>query len=77
MGLADRGILDGDLVLLSPSSRAKEGDIVATRHGAEATFKSFDREDSTILGVVCGVFRPLHDQERGASGERPKDDDGA
>jgi len=76
-----RGVLDGDYVLISPSRRAHDGDIVAARLGSEATVKTLthrgativlepanpaDRaisvgpgDDFSILGVVCGVFRPF------------------
>jgi len=68
-------------VLISPSRRAHDGDIVAARLGSEATVKTLthrgativlepanpaDRsisvgpgEDFSVLGVVCGVFRPF------------------
>ena len=61
-----RHICDGDLVLLSPSSAAKDGDIVAVRTGGghDAALKTFSsRENPSVLGVVCGVFRPLFEQE--------------
>ena len=62
--MTSRGILHGDLVLVSPSARAKDGDIVAARMGLEATIRIFGvRDDAAILGVVCGVFRPFHEQE--------------
>ena len=83
--MTGRGILDGDLVIVSPSQRPKDGDIVAARIGMEATVKSLShrgstvilepahpaersievgpRDDFAILGVVCGVFRPFHEQE--------------
>jgi repressor LexA len=62
-GMSGRGIMDGDLVLVSPSSRAKDGDLVATRHGPEAALRVFSRDDESTLGVVCGVFRPFHERE--------------
>jgi repressor LexA len=61
--MAGRGILDGDLLLVSPSLRPKEGDLVALRHGPEASVKTYSRDDAAIIGVVCGVFRPLHEHE--------------
>lgn len=61
--LIGRGVVDGDLVLVSPSTRPKDGDIVATRAGGDATFTAFGRDDHAVLGVVCGVFRPFHEQE--------------
>src|SRR5690349_1338765 len=44
-GMTSRGILDGDLVLVSPSTRPKEGDLVAARHGPEVTVRAFSRDD--------------------------------
>jgi repressor LexA len=80
-----RGLLDGDFVMVSPSARAKDGDMVAARLGDEATVKTLShrggtivleaanagersievgpRDDFSILGVVCGVFRPFFEQE--------------
>lgn len=80
-----RGVLDGDFVMVSPSARAKDGDMVAARLGADATVKTLShrggtivlepanpsdraievgpRDDFSILGVVCGVFRPFFEQE--------------
>jgi repressor LexA len=83
--MTGRCISDGDYVLVSPSARAKDGDIVAARLGADATIKTLThrgatvvlepahpgeraievgpRDDFAVLGVVCGVFRPFHEQE--------------
>jgi repressor LexA len=80
-----RGILDGDFVMITPSARAKDGDIVGARLGEEATIKTLKHEganvvlepandaertievgpgdDFSVLGVVCGVFRPFWEQE--------------
>lgn len=80
-----RGLLDGDFVMVSPSARAKDGDMVAARLGDEATVKTLShrggtivlepanpaersievstKDDFSILGVVCGVFRPFFEQE--------------
>ena len=80
-----RGILDGDFILVTPSARAKDGDIVAARLGNEATIKTLNHrgamivlepanpdervievgpnDDFSVLGVVCGVFRPYFEQE--------------
>jgi repressor LexA len=61
--LTSRGIMDRDLVLVSPSARAKEGDLIATRSGTEAAFKvAGARDEPGALGVVCGVFRPFHER---------------
>jgi repressor LexA len=83
--MTGRCISDGDFVLISPSSKAKDGDVIAARLGNEATVKTLThrgttivlepanpaeraidvspRDDFAILGVVCGVFRPLFEQE--------------
>jgi repressor LexA len=80
-----RGVLDGDFVMVSPSARAKDGDMVAARLGEDATVKTLThrggtvvlepanpteraievspRADFSVLGVVCGVFRPFYEQE--------------
>src|SRR5918912_3378090 len=83
--MVGRGVLDGDFVMVSPSARAKDGDMVAARLGDEATVKTLTHRGSTIvlepanpsersievgpksdfsvLGVVCGVFRPFYEQD--------------
>lgn len=80
-----RGVFDGDFVMITPSARAKDGDMVAARLGEDATVKTLthrgamvvlepanandraievgSRSDYSILGVVCGVFRPFFEQE--------------
>src|SRR5215475_12303131 len=44
-----RGILDGDYVMVTPSARAKDGDIVAARLGGEATVKTLMHRGSSIM----------------------------
>jgi repressor LexA len=44
-----RGILDGDYVLVTPSARAKDGDIVAARLGADATVKTLMHSGSSVV----------------------------
>ena len=83
--MAARGILDGDYVMVSPSTEAKDGDTVAVRAGMTTTVRTLTRRDGvitlrsaepseapielgadddfTLLGVVCGVFRPYFEQE--------------
>lgn len=83
--MTGRGILDGDYVMVSPSSSANDGDIVSVRIGAKATVKTLQHrgdiivlepakdgereitispgQDAAILGVVCGIFRPLCAQQ--------------
>jgi repressor LexA len=84
--MSGRAIADGDFVLVAPSARPKDGDIVAARVGNEATVKTLShrgstivlepanpsersievgpRDDFAVLGVVCAVFRPFHEQEQ-------------
>lgn len=82
--LAGRCIASGDYLMVSPSARAKDGDIVAVRRGNETLVRTLTHrgmtlvlesenasmpavelgpnDDFTILGVVCGVFRPFFEQ---------------
>jgi len=53
-----RGILDGDFVMVSPSARAKDGDMVAARLGEEATVKTLTHRGGTI------VLEPANPTER-------------
>ena len=48
-GMAARGILDGDYVMVSPSTRPNDGDTVAVRIGLSATLKTLTHRDMTIL----------------------------
>lgn len=56
--MTGRCIADGDFVLVSPSSRAKDGDIVAARLGNEATVKTLTHRGSTV------VLEPANSAER-------------
>jgi len=47
--MTGRGILDGDYVMVTPSARAKDGDIVAARLGGEATVKTLMHRGSSIV----------------------------
>src|SRR5437764_9430842 len=53
-----RGVLDGDFVMVSPSARAKDGDMVAARIGEEATVKTLTHRGGTI------VLEPANPAER-------------
>lgn len=60
-GPAERGILRGDHVLVSPSLRPREGDTVVT-HGTNgaihtARYDASAASTNPAIGVVCGVFR--------------------
>jgi repressor LexA len=65
--MVGRGIFDGDYVMVSPSTRAKDGDIVAARLGEEATVKTLTHRGATI------VLEPANDAER-AIEVGPRDD---
>jgi repressor LexA len=62
-----RGIFESDYVLVSPSTRAKDGDIVAARLGEEATIKTLTHKGGTV------VLEPANESER-AIEVGPKDD---
>ena len=83
--MTGRCIAHDDFVLVTPSQKPKDGDIIAARIGEEATVKTLThrgstivlepahpgekaieitpRDDFSVLGVVCGVFRPFFEQE--------------
>jgi repressor LexA len=83
--MTGRCIMNGDYVLVAPSTRAKDGDVIAARLGDESTIKTLShrgstvvlepanptdraievgpRDDFSVLGVVCGIFRPFFEQE--------------
>lgn len=44
-----RAITDGDFVMVDPSARVNEDDIVAARIGAEATVKSYSHHNGHVL----------------------------
>src|SRR3954469_19298195 len=60
-------ISDGDFVLVSPSARAKDGDIVAARIGADATVKTLTHKGSMV------VLEPANSAERSIE-VGPRDD---
>ena len=53
-----RGVMDGDYVLVSPSTRAKDGDVVAARLGHDATIKTLTHRGANV------VLEPAHPSER-------------
>lgn len=65
--MVGRGIFENDFVLVSPSTRAKDGDIVAARLGEEATIKTMTHRGASI------VLEPANDAER-ALEVGPQDD---
>jgi repressor LexA len=56
--MSDRGILDGDFVLVSPSAAPKDGDIVCARIGPDATVKVLAHNGSNV------VLNPAHAGEQ-------------
>jgi repressor LexA len=56
--MVGRGILDGDYVMVTPSARAKDGDIVAARLGEEATVKTLTHRGSSV------VLEPANEADR-------------
>ena len=67
--MVGRGVLDGDFVMVSPSARAKDGDMVAARLGDEATVKTLTHRGGTI------VLEPANPADR-AIEVGPKEDFG-
>ena len=65
--MTGRCITDGDYVLVSPAQKAKDGDIVAARIGAEATVKTLTHRGSTV------VLEPAHPGEKSIE-ISPRDD---
>lgn len=47
--MVGRGINDGDYILVNPSAKAAERDIVAVRIGNETTIKTYTRKNGTIV----------------------------
>jgi repressor LexA len=48
-GMAARGILDGDYVLINPSAEAKDGDVVAVRTGLTTVVRTLSRRDGASV----------------------------
>src|SRR5438552_3903388 len=48
VSMVGRCIADGDYVLVSPSARARDGDVVAARLGPDATVKTLTHRGATI-----------------------------
>src|SRR5262245_43057083 len=46
--MTGRGILDGDYVMVSSSTRAKDGDVVAARIGDDSTVKTLAHRGSSV-----------------------------
>src|SRR5205809_4984584 len=65
--MTGRCISNGDYVLVSPSQRAKDGDIVAARVGGEATIKTLTHRGSTV------ILEPSHPGDRAVE-VGPRDD---
>lgn len=56
--MSGRSICDGDFVLVAPSQKPKDGDIVAARIGEEATVKTYKTRGATV------VLEPANSGER-------------
>jgi len=65
--MTGRGIFDGDYVMVSPSSRARDGDVVAARLADEATVKTMTHRGAMI------VLEPANSEDR-AIEVGPRDD---
>jgi repressor LexA len=65
--MTGRAIQNGDFVMISPGTRAKDGDIVAARLGEEATVKTMTHRGGTV------VLEPANPDER-AIEVGPEDD---
>jgi repressor LexA len=59
-GMAARGILDGDYVMISPSIEPKDGSIVAARVGIITTIRTLAKRDgTTVLESSDGSEPPI------------------
>jgi repressor LexA len=56
--MTGRAILDGDYVMVNPSTQARDGDIIAARIKDEGTVKTFRRRGDTV------VLEPANPAER-------------
>lgn len=65
--MTGRCIADGDFVLISPSQRARDGDVIAARLGPDATVKTLTHRGATV------VLEPANPAER-AIEVSPRDD---
>ena len=58
--MVGRAIVDGDFVMVSPSGRANDGDIIAARLGDEATVKTLSRRGGrTVLQAANPAERDI------------------
>ncbi|HEY5219154.1 MAG TPA: transcriptional repressor LexA [Gemmatimonadaceae bacterium] len=58
--MSGRGILTDDYVMVSPSARAKDGDLVAARVGGVATVRTLTHRGATIvLESTTSAVRPI------------------
>ncbi len=53
--MSGRGILSGDYVMVSPSARAKDGDLVAARVGGRAVVRMLTHRGATIVLEATGT----------------------
>jgi SOS-response transcriptional repressor LexA len=64
-----RAISDGDFVMVNPSAKPKENDIIAARIGEDATVKTLTHQNGTV------VLEPANPSEREIT-IKPSDDFG-
>jgi repressor LexA len=60
-GMLGRGIVDGDLALVSPSSRAQDGDLVAARLGADVMVRTIGHRGTTVVLESASPSEKPHD----------------
>jgi len=62
-GVRELGILDGDLLLISPSVPLTDRPVAVTMNAAVHVQPSAPKSSEAVLGSVCGVYRPLWKNE--------------
>lgn len=58
-GTRELGILDGDFVLVSPSVPPADRMVAVSAEAGVRVQSKLARADETMIGSVCGVYRPL------------------
>ena len=57
-GMRERGILDGDFVLVNPSARANDGDMIAARLGERSLVRTLTHRGATIVLEAAAADEP-------------------
>ena len=57
-GMRERGILDGDFVLVNPSARANDGDMIAARLGNRSLVRTLTHRGATIVLEAAAADEP-------------------